>query len=137
MNVQVAELPPALMLLRAIAGRLDHYQYRYSGDPALHDLIAETLHEGGFSFLRRPILAGRFRPSFWLPTDPIGHGVVVEVKTHGTQRAALRAVDRYIAEPAVAGVLIATTRRWSGDGMEDFARRVQKPVGLTYLARKA
>jgi len=126
---------PTMRLLRALYCRLESPTCPYSGNRALRDLIGTALRFGGFSFLRRPTLAGRFHPDFWIPTDSNGNGVVVSVLTHGTLAAALRSVDRYIGVPAVVGVLLATTRPWDAGELGPFAHRVMKPVGLTHLTR--
>jgi hypothetical protein len=123
-----------LLRLRAIAGALGNYAYRFGNELQLHDRLAEVLAEHGYSFEREYVLDAKNRCDFW-----IAGGLAIEVKVDGGFSQAMRqAIGRYIALPQVRGVLIASTERWARKvSMVDRPRWAGKPAHVVHLRRQA
>ena len=93
--------------LQTLISVLGGYRFRFVRERDLQDGIEAVLTQAGIAFERERALSPRDRPDF-LTED----GIVVEIKTQGSQEECLRQVARYATHPDVTAVLVVGTPHW-------------------------
>ena len=98
--------PAALVDVAGVLARIREYRFLSSAEAELQALIARALTQEGIAFEREVDLGAAGRIDFLLPSCGAG----LEVKVQGSPTEVLRQLQRYAGVPAIAQLVLATTR---------------------------
>jgi len=126
----IGGVSPLQMHLQRVARALGAYNFRYSSEVHLHEIMGEVLTAAGYTFERERVLDKQNRADFFLD------GMVIEVKVDGPLGAAVSQVTRYAQLPDVTCLLLMSTERWAQSPMKEHPAINGKPFHMARLWRQ-
>ncbi|MDU7313905.1 MAG: hypothetical protein E7L31_21515 [Aeromonas sp.] len=123
-------------LIQRICEELYAHRFNFNSEVQLHEGIMTVLSGAGIPFEHEKDLGDPNRVDFYCD-DGAGSGVVIEVKIKGTVAEALRQVNRYIHQPSVSGVILASSAPWGRRPLTSLPKWDGKPFEMVAIRSNA